>query len=1682
MGARQAVITFTYPPLLELSPTLSAFTPSSGTHLGTVSSSSPRCATLPSAVYLRPSETPNADGPGFRISNLPLADPAVILFLSLTAYTSHDLAALSPSSSPRPRVRIYNASVSSAPPVLLAELPLPTHGLDAASALLVARMFPSSSDASTPFSRFHALLTPSQARDDAALVDVLAAAAVAPTSPASNGLVLGQGDVVYFSQSPSSDGLTVDIAFPESHHHPLPSVSLLAFDASSAPIGVLSNAEDGQVPPTWQLLSGVGHGLLADEVSISLQIGLSSLPETVTSLAVIVHGVDDQALASDQVPSRVLLSQAPGSTLAEFSPEPVSTSGMCLAVLFHDASLGKWSLRAVMGPLSGRPLRKYLSQLRGHLKTALPSSLALDAGDMINFEGPKSVSLSTSWGPASVDATPVALLLSADAELLEAVDLSSPSSHSGAVTLTSASSSFVVELPLVDPNTSYIVVALVINTRGRSARLSTASITFANASGGSHQELASFDARYAPDTSAAILAVLFRDAASAKWTVKAMGSAYNSAVLSYDAIMPRLAADLSADVTQIVDLGPSDVLSFHGPSTSAVTLAWYDGAPSGFHGLCMLYDQSGAPVSYVGAHPDPESSPLVRSSPDGSIAYASGPGPAQRLPQGASGSVTFELALPHVPLHIGVLVFALGATPGSSFEPVSATQAVLADVSAVAPLDRRDIGQYTSYKRGRHPGIVLALLYRDALKVGKWKFQAVGDPVRGSPLGLMDRIASAASHMMAFVSTGGGGPSETPSGAPELTTSQGVDGDEGTAPPLPIDASSLALVKGDILSFDGPSRIALRFAWVSSTGNALNMSASVYSIDSSSYVMERVDADNQMSNTGALVHSAAAPRDPNDDESKGSASVSASASGPTGGSTSGPGGVGGTSREETIEIELADVGLDTNVLLFSLFSTAPESGLAGLTSLTVSLTDVSGAFERQIASYSLAFDGKSSKLAAPSLVTLLLFRDPASALVLAQQAESNPDALLPPGKWKVKTLCSHIRARQEQDVVDAWAAAQRSKVAPKRVLLSRGDILSFEGPDRVILGTGWDGHANDVSTALLLLDDNSQLLGVVSARSPRWPLEESPLYASHMAALSSPASSDLVWPASVDVPSLLDTGVILHSGEYGRGVGAGSSRSSVPTPTATDPESVFIELDLIPSSIAQVVVVVTAFRSSLSSISGAYTRLINASSSPKREVAMFDIGDLHGDHNALVLASLFRDPEVPGKWKLRAIGNNALGSSHADLLPFLSQSRQEVRPQVQTILALNAGDMVLFDGSQSASVSARWEGEFDPVVPSSSNNDGEHGEHGSSARVAFTAYVFDARGSPVARVDETSPMGVDGAVAHVPSASSANRVVIELDALPESISTVMFVLNAFGGSFARARSLSITLADSTISTAPDRTIAQYELFESALRGEHSSHLCAILFRDEDSGGRWKYKAVGEALGAAHSHANLLSILQPRLASDLAQSLALTPGDILTFEGASRVVFGLGWDGAQGTASSSLQISAAALMLDGKGALTEVVWAGNASSVAPGVNHVDGRPDPDILDDEQVVLSLDTIPLSVGSVFFVATAFASNDWPSVEHTYIRMLDVSDGFDAREVAKFDLIRSGEGTTNTVLLGHLFRNDSAGTPGSPSPNSWKFMAVGQPADATTYAGLVPAIKPYLGELGGGGGGGGGCCCALM
>lgn len=132
---------------------------------------------------------------------------------------------------------------------------------------------------------------------------------------------------------------------------------------------------------------------------------------------------------------------------------------------------------------------------------------------------------------------------------------------------------------------------------------------------------------------------------------------------------------------------------------------------------------------------------------------------------------------------------------------------------------------------------------------------------------------------------------------------------------------------------------------------------------------------------------------------------------------------------------------------------------------------------------------------------------------------------------------------------------------------------------QIILGCGWDLNNDatiELSAACLLLSEDGELLCSVHSRSPKWPSE---------------ANDGLTWPEGVEVrgvaqshqvlltarsllPSqesvLLKNGVVLHSGDLGQGLRD--------TSAASDEESLFLEIALLPKEVASVVVVISTFR------------------------------------------------------------------------------------------------------------------------------------------------------------------------------------------------------------------------------------------------------------------------------------------------------------------------------------------------------------------------------------------------------------------------------------------------------------------------------------------------------------------------
>jgi tellurium resistance protein TerD len=156
-------------------------------------------------------------------------------------------------------------------------------------------------------------------------------------------------------------------------------------------------------------------------------------------------------------------------------------------------------------------------------------------------------------------------------------------------------------------------------------------------------------------------------------------------------------------------------------------------------------------------------------------------------------------------------------------------------------------------------------------------------------------------------------------------------------------------------------------------------------------------------------------------------------------------------------------------------------------------------------------------------------------------------------------------------------------------------------------------------------------------------------------------------------------------------------------------------------------------------------------------------------------------------------------------------------------------------------------------------------------------------------------------------------------------------------------------------------------------------------------------------------------------------------------GLTAVTVGLGWD-VRTTTGADFDLDASALLVkeDGK-VLTpqHFVFYNNLKSPEGAVEHTgDNLTGEGEGDDEQIKVSLNTVPSEVAKIVFPVSIYEAESrgqsFGQVRNAFIRIVNQSGG---TEIARYDL--SEDASTETAMIfGELYRNGP----------EWKFRAVGQ------------------------------------
>lgn len=173
------------------------------------------------------------------------------------------------------------------------------------------------------------------------------------------------------------------------------------------------------------------------------------------------------------------------------------------------------------------------------------------------------------------------------------------------------------------------------------------------------------------------------------------------------------------------------------------------------------------------------------------------------------------------------------------------------------------------------------------------------------------------------------------------------------------------------------------------------------------------------------------------------------------------------------------------------------------------------------------------------------------------------------------------------------------------------------------------------------------------------------------------------------------------------------------------------------------------------------------------------------------------------------------------------------------------------------------------------------------------------------------------------------------------------------------------------------------------------------------------------------------------------SVSLTKGGNVSLSkqapGLTAVIVGLGWD-PRTTTGAEFDLDASAIMLDTSGRVlsdSHFVFFNNLTSPDGSVEHMgDNLTGAGEGDDEQIKVSLTSVPAEVGKIVFPVSIYEADqrqlNFGQVRNAFIRIVNQADN---TEIARYDLTEDAS-TETAMVFGEIYRN----------VGEWKFRAVGQ------------------------------------
>ncbi|MDR1478463.1 MAG: TerD family protein [Planctomycetaceae bacterium] len=186
------------------------------------------------------------------------------------------------------------------------------------------------------------------------------------------------------------------------------------------------------------------------------------------------------------------------------------------------------------------------------------------------------------------------------------------------------------------------------------------------------------------------------------------------------------------------------------------------------------------------------------------------------------------------------------------------------------------------------------------------------------------------------------------------------------------------------------------------------------------------------------------------------------------------------------------------------------------------------------------------------------------------------------------------------------------------------------------------------------------------------------------------------------------------------------------------------------------------------------------------------------------------------------------------------------------------------------------------------------------------------------------------------------------------------------------------------------------------------------------------------------------------------AISLTKGQNVSLSdavpGLNKIKIGLGWD-VRVTQGSAFDLDASAFLLNESGKVRsadDFIFYNQLQSKCGSVVHTgDNRTGEGEGDDEEIIVTLNSVPANVQKVVFTVTIHEADkngqNFGQVNSAFIRVVNVEDN---EEIARFDLSEDAS-TSTTMIFGEVYQHNGA----------WKFRAVGQGLSG----GLEAVAKQY-------------------